>query len=193
MRSSDGINIEGGIEAAASLPQSVFYFDKPGCKLSFVRIPIPYAADREQVRVLNNWVEENIVEVYLPQLTKISIGPRNGMVRFNKRGAEALKAAWAEVEQSGLLNRVISWEGSFVSRLNRGSDTELNIHTCGFSFDINAEQNPFRMKPAPIGRYGSVLELVPIFEKHGFKWGGKDTQRLDPMHFEYEVVENTKP
>ena len=46
-------------------------------------------------------------------------------------------------------------------------------HSFGTAFDINSDTNPQGKKPPAVGQPGSVRELVPIFEKHGFKWGGQ--------------------
>jgi D-alanyl-D-alanine carboxypeptidase-like protein len=43
--------------------------------------------------------------------------------------------------------------------------------------------NPLGAQPALVGRPGSVRELAPIANQHGFYWGGHFT-RLDGMHFE---------
>lgn len=90
---------------------------------------------------------------------------------------------WAEWEKEGLLDRVLSYGGTFVPRFIRGSKTQLSNHTFGSAFDINVPQNMLATMPALVGKKGSVRELVPIANKHGFYWGGHFT-RLDGMHFE---------
>jgi hypothetical protein len=103
------------------------------------------------------------------------------------RGAEALSKAWAEIEDQNLLDHVVSWDGAF-SPVREGA-TRINTHNCGLAFDINASANPLGVAPALPGLRGSVRELVPIFEKHGFRWGGS-FRVPDGMHFEYVVTEN---
>jgi len=98
-----------------------------------------------------------------------------------------LKAAWAEVEEKNLLDRVLSYDGSFVPRLIRGSTTKLGNHACGTAFDINAAYNPLGIPPTQVGQKGSVVELVPIFNKYGFFWGGHFPGLPDAMHFELAV------
>ena len=50
---------------------------------------------------------------------------------------------------------------------------------------INAAFNPFGKTPPPPDTKGSVRKLVPIFKKHGFKWGG-EFPIPDGMHFVYD-------
>jgi hypothetical protein len=50
--------------------------------------------------------------------------------------------------------------------------------------DINVAWNGLGRQPAFVGQKGSVRELVPAAEKHGFYWGGFFASRPDGMHFE---------
>jgi hypothetical protein len=145
------------------------------------------ADESGRVKFLDNWEKENVISVAIPQLIGIKGFPTNGAVLFNKNAAEALKAAWAEITDKGLLNRVESWDGSYHPWAVRGASMTLSSHAYAIAFDINAADNPFGKTPPPIGSKGSVLELVPIFEKHGFAWGGNFTTRPDAMHFYYKA------
>jgi hypothetical protein len=138
------------------------------------------------VEILDGWVEENLIVVDVPQLRGIPTygGVFSGHVYFHKKAAKQLQAAWAEVKALGLMNRVLFWDGSYAPRMVRGSKRTLSNHALGLAFDINAEWNGLGVTPPPVGEKGSVRELVPIFEKHGFRWGGNWKKRLDGMHFE---------
>lgn len=129
------------------------------------------------------WLANNLVEVSIPQLKKF-IGDRK--VRFNRIAAKALQDAFAEIENKGMLDLVVSWDGAFVLRQVRGS-SRPSVHACGTAFDINANWNALGAAPAPRGSQGSVVDLVPIFEKHGFVWGGRrrDSRNPEGMHFEF--------
>lgn len=136
------------------------------------------------------WVDANITTVHVPALFKVpidqgggKIAQFSGNVRWHRAGVEQLKRAWAEVEAAGLIPRVLSWDGSFVPRRMRGS-ANLSRHSWGIAFDINAAQNGLGVTPPAVGTRGSVRELVPIFERHGFCWGGRWQTRPDGMHFE---------
>ena len=52
-----------------------------------------------------------------------------------------------------------------------------------YSFDMNYEYNPSGVVPQAEGEIGSVRELVPIFQKYGFAWGG-NWKVPDGGHFE---------
>src|SRR5438105_4683322 len=101
------------------------------------------------------WITANIRSVQVPQLAKIPSGPQDGSVQFNIRAAEALKSAWREVEERILLDRVLSWDGAFVS------DARSPTHACGLAFDINSAWNARGREPPPVETRGSIRELVP--------------------------------
>ena len=137
------------------------------------------------IEITDDWVERNIVTVYIPALDGVPTdgGRFNGRVRFHKKGAEQLQRAFAEIAAKGLADRVIDWGGSFVPRLIRGSSSKRSRHSWGAAFDINVPDNFLGDPPAKLGQRGYLGELVPIFERHGFCWGGT-WSRPDGMHFE---------
>ncbi|GEM_PF-1223834 len=138
------------------------------------------------IQILDGWDTENIISVPVPQLNGIpSYGNSRcgGTVRFYRGAADQLRAAWAEVERQGLMNRVIFWGGSWTERLMVSSKTTPSNHAFGTAFDINVAWNGYGVPPAPQGKRGSVVELAPIFEQFGFVWGGK-WRTPDGMHFE---------
>jgi hypothetical protein len=132
------------------------------------------------------WQAENIITVDVPQLRGVpTVGgePFSGRLRFHRVAAPALLAAFEEIERLGLLGDIQSFGGAFAPRVVRGSVSRLSAHALGIAIDINVAANPFGQPPAPEGTPGSVLRLVPVFERHGFVWGGRSSR--DPMHFEY--------
>lgn len=143
----------------------------------------PTTDNPEAIRILGDWEAKNILRVEIPQLIGISGAPADGKIRFHKLGAEQLQALWQAWEDAGLLNRVKTWEGSFVPRFVRGSRTTLSNHAFGSAFDINYSWNKLGATPARLGEPGCVRELVALANQHGFYWGGHFT-RLDGMHFE---------
>jgi hypothetical protein len=66
----------------------------------------------------------------------------------------------------------------------------ISSHGSGIAIDIAIAQSDywFWTKPGPDGRYTHKnrvpWEIVEIFERHGFIWGGK-WYHYDTMHFEY--------
>ncbi len=144
------------------------------------------ANGQSAITILGDWVERFVTTVYIPELDGVPAfgGKFNGRVRWHVRGVEQLQRAFREIGQTGLTKHILLWGGSFVPRRMRGS-ARLSRHSWGIAFDINPSENSFGKEPAAAGSRGSVRDLVPIFEKHGFAWGGRWREpRRDGMHFE---------
>jgi len=139
--------------------------------------------DRSNIRITNSWPRDNLASVVVPQLVGIEGAPKGGKILWHRRGVSSLLWFWNDVEKEGLLNRVLTWAGSYVPRFVRGSVTTLSSHAHATAFDINAAWNGLGQAPAPLGAKGSVVELVPIMHRHGFFWGGHFS-RPDAMHAE---------
>jgi hypothetical protein len=155
-------------------------------KFAFVHDPKP--DNFENIRITDNWESNNIVTVEIPQLDGIKDAPSSRRVRFHKLAANKLVALWQAWQDAGLNDRVIRWSGAFVPRFIRGSTSVLSNHAFGTAFDINFDWNQLGAQPALLGAKGSVRELVPIANEHGFYWGGHFKGRPDGMHFEMAVV-----
>jgi peptidoglycan hydrolase-like protein with peptidoglycan-binding domain len=159
-------------------------------KFSFEHDPQP--TNRENIRILGGWAEENIVSVTVPQLVGVGIPvaggtvPSRGKLQFHRKAVPQLLALWAAWEAAGLKDRVITWGGAFMPRLIRGKIAEkaLSVHAFGCAFDINMAENALGVEPARVGKAGCVRELVTLANEHGFFWGGHFRDRPDGMHFE---------
>jgi hypothetical protein len=87
--------------------------------------------------------------------------------------------------------------GTFNWRYVRGTN-RLSAHSFGIAIDINVNYSNY-WKWERTDQFGNLeyknripLEIVEIFEKHGFIWGGK-WYHFDTMHFEYRpelLIEN---
>jgi hypothetical protein len=154
---------------------------------------IEYRVDEGgQVAFISNWSETDIIEVEVPQLRGIQGAPQSGKIKFYKAATVDLKAAWAEIEQQNLLTLVKSWDGSYNPRTIRAMPSRLSAHALGIAFDINTKWQTFGREPVEQGAEGSVRELVPIFEKHNFFWGGNFTgHNKDGGHFEWKKGKNS--
>jgi predicted chitinase len=150
-------------------------------------------AGSDDIIILGNWEKENIIKVHIPQLKGVGGGlvPKDLHIRFHKLAARQLQELWKEWEEKGLLHLVKTYAGSYVPRFVRGSRTTLSNHAFGTAFDINVAWNGLNIVPALVGKPGSVRELVPIANKHGFYWGGHFS-RLDGMHFEVAFIKEYK-
>ncbi len=124
------------------------------------------------------WVRSHIATAVVPIL---------GAVTCNKLLFPQLEAALQEVQQRGLADKIHpqQYAGCYYPRFIAGSST-LSNHAFGLALDINAVEN---------GRGTAGLidrDVVQIFQKWGFTWGG-DWRYTDPMHFEMNSVVNPAP
>jgi hypothetical protein len=146
-----------------------------------------YKADEKgNLVLLDNWKEENIIVIDIPQIKGIDMYGKpkdSGNIYFHKKAAQQMKNLWADWEKAGLLHLVKTWNGTYSARFIRGSETKLSNHAFGTAFDINVKWNGLAKRPALVGEEGSVRELVQIANKNGFYWGGHFS-RKDGMHFE---------
>ena len=143
----------------------------------------PTPDDPERIHVLGGWEEKNVVAVDLPQLAGIAGAPADRRIRFHRKGEAQLRALWSAWERAGLLPLVLSWGGSYAPRFVRGSRGSVSNHAFASAFDVNVAWNGRGRAPARVGEKGSVRELVPLANAHGFYWGGHFS-RPDGMHFE---------
>lgn len=81
--------------------------------------------------------------------------------------------------------------GTFNWRPVAGTD-RLSVHSFGAAIDLNVAFADYWLWGSPTGREADVppyrnrvpAEIVEVFERHGFIWGGK-WYHFDTMHFEY--------
>lgn len=151
-------------------------------KIEFRASPIP--GNAENIIITNNWVKDNIVKVDIPYLKYIPGGPRDGKIFWHKSYVNNIVKLFERLKEDKLDNKIVSWGGSWAPRFIRGSRTTLSNHSWAVAFDINVAWNGLGKVPAPIGKYGSVIEIVPYATECGFFWGGNFNIRPDGMHFE---------
>lgn len=74
--------------------------------------------------------------------------------------------------------------GTFNYRNIAGTDL-ISAHGYGIAIDINTDYSDY-WQWSKTGKYRNriPMEIVSIFEKYGFIWGGK-WYHFDTMHFEY--------
>lgn len=150
----------------------------------FSYLPDPGTYNGDGIKILNDWDKQNIVAVDIPQLSQL----HHGKMQFHRLGATQLQDLWKAWEDAGLLNRIVSFDGSYATRYIRHTENRsprpLSNHAWGTAFDINAALNPYGSEPALVGQPGCVRELVEIAGQHGFYWGGFFSPHKDGMHFE---------
>lgn len=117
-------------------------------------------------------------------------------ITIHKKAYPAFNAVSQELEKNPVAkNYKINTIGAYVFRCNvnatKGnrfntcnSDCLLSAHSFGIAVDINWGENCNGCH-----KYNMPIEIVEIFEKYGFRWGGRYEEifgaTIDPMHFEY--------
>ena len=124
------------------------------------------------------WVDSNITTATVPII---------GEVTCHRLMIPQLQAALSEIEGRGLGGelRPGDYGGCYVPRfIDRNPDLPLSMHAFGLAVDFNVSTNQ-------LGTEGDMNpEIVEIFERWGFVWGG-DWSRPDPMHFELGSLVDT--
>jgi hypothetical protein len=116
-----------------------------------------------------------------------------GTVSFTTaQGADkALEAVSAELDQlpDSFAKYLVPPAGTYNCRVIANTD-RMSMHAYAAAIDINTKQTTYWqwVKPGADGLYKwsnkIPPEIVAIFEKHGFIWGGR-WYHFDTMHFEY--------
>jgi len=114
-------------------------------------------------------------------------GGESRTIKVNQRHAAAkqLQRVSQALEQlpSSISSRVSKTSGTFVWRKIRGT-RRLSMHSFAIALDVGVGQYADFWKWRRTYRNRIPLEVVEIFERHGFIWGGK-WKHFDTMHFEY--------
>lgn len=105
--------------------------------------------------------------------------------------SEKLKAVYEELKQKPELKKYLLQASSFYWRQVRGAN-RLSAHSYGIAFDINVSNSNYWLwsnkgkSETDHIKYANriPMEIVKVFEKHGFIWGGR-WYHYDTMHFEY--------
>jgi hypothetical protein len=124
-------------------------------------------------------------------------------VPFNRQNgaAQALQRVGRELaslmkEKPRLKKYVFPVGGTFVWRSIAGTK-RLSPHSFGIAIDLNPKEGAYwrnrgRGFDATTHLRGYPIQIVNLFEKHGFIWGGK-WWHYDSMHFEYRPELLLKP
>lgn len=141
------------------------------------------------VKLDPKWVQDNMVFQYFPII---------GQRYVNKYMAAALWDVLTEIDshpdpaiQDYIKPRQC---GIFVPRTIGWKDgNRLSLHSIGIAIDINWSENPYGKSNGTI-RSKVGREIISIFERHGFFWGG-NWNTPDDMHFQYaaRAVKIPKP
>lgn len=132
-------------------------------------------------------VEKNLVEInWLPKTTpgvKLKVTKVNGV-------AEKLQAISNELDSRKHLHKYLVNPGGTFSWRKIAATTRMSNHSYAIAIDINVAQSNYwqwevKDTTATIPYRNKIpMEIVLLFEKYGFVWGGK-WYHYDTMHFEY--------
>ncbi|KKQ26732.1 MAG: hypothetical protein US40_C0001G0081 [Candidatus Roizmanbacteria bacterium GW2011_GWC2_37_13] len=127
-------------------------------------------------------------------MTSVSILGKS--IQIHKKAYSSFKAVSDELSKNSVAkNYKINTIGAYVFRCNVNASTSdrndtcsegcvLSAHAFGIAVDINWDENC-----NGCSNYTMPMEIVDIFEKYGFRWGGRYKSvfgaTIDPMHFEY--------
>jgi D-alanyl-D-alanine carboxypeptidase len=114
-------------------------------------------------------------------------------ILFTPRAAGALRAASAEIDTLPADVRHAAWPiaGTYACR-GVADAGQPSMHAYGAAIDLNLAVSNYWLwdtakngpKNPPVWRNRMPREIVDIFERHGFIWGGR-WYHYDTMHFEY--------
>ncbi|MCE1165508.1 MAG: M15 family metallopeptidase [Bacteroidetes bacterium] len=132
-----------------------------------------YGASKSEV--MNNLV----TIVWTPSGERLQISAVNGVDKILKETAEDLLNL-----DRDFLKYVKKTAGTFnyrkIAKTNR-----MSTHSYGIAIDINTAYSDYWQWDNSMTYKNRIpIEIVEVFEKHGFIWGGK-WYHYDTMHFEY--------
>lgn len=124
-------------------------------------------------------VQKSLVSVKWVDGSSVDFSSING-------ASERLEEVVSELKQLGLeyLKYLKNIGGTFNWR-NIAGTNRLSNHSFGTAIDINTKYSNYWKWSSDLSYRNQIpIEIVQIFEKHGFIWGGK-WYHFDTMHFEY--------
>jgi len=124
-------------------------------------------------------VQRNLVSVKWVDGTTVDFSSING-------AADRLKEVVTELEQLDTeFQKYLKNIGGTFNWRNIAGTSRLSNHSFGSAIDINTKYSNYWKWQGDMSYRNQIpIEIVEIFEKHGFIWGGT-WYHYDTMHFEY--------
>jgi len=134
---------------------------------------------REDGTVHHSWEQIALGTAILPE--PLSLGwdleTKISRIRIHRKLVGSIGAVFSEIHQKGFWPLIKTFDGCYAWRAKRGQQ-KLSTHCWGIAIDLNAITNQ-------LGEIGDMPpEIVQIFLKNGWEWGGHWLSRPDPMHFQ---------
>ena len=89
-------------------------------------------------------------------------------------------AVFTDIKNAGLTDEVKNYNGIYQPRNIRGA-SHPSTHSWGIAIDLEAEKYPL----GSLNRFPQ--DIIDIFHKYGFFYGGDFSNRRDPMHFQFAI------
>lgn len=125
-----------------------------------------------------NFQANNIVLFNLPYPLSYA-GTPVARARAHKLVVPVFQAVFSEINNAGLSKLATDYSGIYAARPIRGYASHPSTHSWGIAIDLDAASNQ-------MGTVGDMdPQIIAIFKKYGFFWGGDFHSRKDPMHFQY--------
>jgi hypothetical protein len=124
-----------------------------------------------------------------PRLVPVDWLPQNGGHTLRVTSVNGVAERLAEISTEldalpGPVKRYV-YPPSGTYNCRTVADTgEPSMHSWGAAIDINAAYAEYWLWPRALSANTIPAEIIDIFERHGFIWGGK-WSHYDTMHFEY--------
>jgi hypothetical protein len=106
------------------------------------------------------------------------VGGRQTAMQVHRVIAPLLHLIWADMTAAGLVGFFKTFDGAFVVRNIIGS-THPSLHSWGIALDLNAAEYPL----GSLKRWPD--EILNIWRKYGFFYGGDFNGRRDGMHVQF--------
>lgn len=157
-----------------------------GHKVSTSTLPaLEYTVKDGVISTNLNWYKNNITSISIPQLKNITKYWEK--VKVNKHVSHQFVGVFEDIEKEGLLKYILSYGGVYNPRFTRNGTGKLSQHAIGLAIDINMKWNQLGKIGANINEEGTIIPLIPIFNKYGFL-SGSTFHKRDDQHFQVEYI-----
>ncbi|MDL2342545.1 M15 family metallopeptidase [Deinococcus sp. MIMF12] len=130
------------------------------------------------------WTRQNLVEIPTAELPGFPpFGDQQvRTIRLHRLVAPVFRATWAELVARNLHTRLRTYSGAFAPRhMLHDPRRPVSVHAYGAAIDVEAAWNGYGI---PHERMGIDREVVEVFERCGWEWGGR-WDVSDGMHFQW--------
>lgn len=144
--------------------------------------PLKSEADKKafEQKHMTLWVYPLDIQQVIPVLGK--------SVYCNKDFVEPYEKVLRALIHEGLHGEIKENDQCFMPRYQRGSRTQISIHTWGIAIDLNPTQNPIfstREQCIVQGLRPFTEKFIQVWRDHDFVCGADFKGRSDIMHYQY--------